>query len=281
MSLRSMQPTATVHLFPGLSDELLRLLRQLSPEQWERPTVCPGWSVKDLVAHLLGGNIGRLSFGRDRLLRKEAARAPTSNAELIAWINEQNAAWVQAAERISPPVLIDFLAMTDQQVATFFATLNMEEPAAIGVGWAGETRSTNWFDVGREYTEKWFHQQQIREAVGANGLVQRHWLFPVIEICLRALPYTYQSVEAAPGTTVGVRITGEAGGVWSLVRNTEDWELYAGESGAVAAAVQLSDDTAWRLCSKGLDRVALMSRIEIDGDAALGATIADLVAIMA
>lgn len=281
MSLRSMQPTATVHLFAGLSDELLRLLRQLSPDQWERPTVCPGWSVKDLVAHLLGGNIGRLSFGRDRLLRKESARAPASNAELIAWINEQNAAWVQAAERISPPVLIDFLAMTDQQVATFFATLNMEEPAAIGVGWAGETRSTNWFDVGREYTEKWFHQQQIREAVGANGLVQRHWLFPVIEICLRALPHTYQSVEAAAGTTVSVRITGEAGGVWSLVRNDEDWELYAGESGTVAAAVQLSDDTAWRLCSKGLDRVALMSRIEIDGNAALGAKIADLVAIMA
>lgn len=276
-----MQPTATVDLFPGLSHELLALLRQLAPDAWQRPTACPGWSVKDLVAHLLGGNIGRLSFGRDHLLRKESARAPTSNVELIGWINQQNAAWVQVAERISPPVLIDLLALTDQQVADFFATLDMQAPAAIGVGWAGETQSSNWFDVGREYTEKWFHQQQIREAVGAPGLLERHWFLPVIEICLRALPYTYQMVEAAAGTAIVVRITGEASGVWSLVRGDRDWTLYAGAAAIAAATVHFSDDTAWRLFSKGLDRSALLSRMQIEGDTALGATIADLVAIMA
>lgn len=276
-----MQPTATVQLFPGLSDELITLLRQLAPDAWDRPTVCPGWSVKDLVAHLLGGNIGRLSFGRDHLLRKESTRAPSSNAELIDWINEQNAAWVQAAERISPPVLIDFLTMTDRQVAEFFATLDMDAPAPISVGWAGETQSTNWFDVGREYTEKWFHQQQIREAVGVPGLMERRWLLPVIELCLRALPYTYRAVEAAEGTTIRVRITGEAGGVWSLVRENQGWQLYAGEAATAAADVQFNDDTAWRLFTKGLERANLLSRMQIDGDTALGAKVADLVAIMA
>jgi uncharacterized protein (TIGR03083 family) len=276
-----MQPTTTVDLFPGLSDELLTLLRQLAPDAWQRPTACPGWSVKDLVAHLLGGNIGRLSFGRDHLLRKESARAPTSNAELIDWINAQNTAWVQAAERISPPVLIDFLALTDQQVAEFFTTLDMQAPAPISVGWAGETQSSNWFDVGREYTEKWFHQQQIREAVGAPGLVERRWLLPVIEICLRALPYTYQTIAAAEGTAIVVRIVGAAGGVWSLVRGDRDWTLYAGEAETAAATVQLSDDTAWRLFSKGLDQAELLRRMQIEDDATLGARIADLVAIMA
>lgn len=276
-----MQPTATVDLFPGLSDELLTLLRQLAPDAWQRPTACPGWSVKDLAAHLLGGNIGRLSFGRDHLLRKEAARAPSNNAELIDWIDAQNAAWVQAAERISAPVLIDFLALTDRQVADFFATLDMQAPAPISVGWAGETQSSNWFDVGREYTEKWFHQQQIREAVGAPGLVERRWLLPVIEICLRALPYTYQTIAAAEGTAIVVHITGEAGGVWSLVRGDRDWTLYTGSAETAAATVQLSDDTAWRLFSKGLDRAELLRRMQIAGDAALGARIADLVAIMA
>ncbi|MBV9789747.1 MAG: maleylpyruvate isomerase family mycothiol-dependent enzyme [Chloroflexi bacterium] len=281
MSLTSMQPTATVQLFPDLSEELLTLLRQLAPEDWGQPTACPGWSVKDLVAHLLGGNIGRLSFGRDHLLRKASARAPSNNAELIDWINEQNATWVQAAERISPPVLIDFLAVTDRQVAEFFTTLDMDAPAPISVGWAGETQSTNWFDVGREYTEKWFHQQQIREAVGAPGLMERRWLLPVIELCLRALPYTYREVAAADSTAIRVRITGAAGGVWSLVRENQDWQLYAGEATPAAADVQLSDDTAWRLFTKGLDRAELLSRMQIDGDAALGATVADLVAIMA
>jgi hypothetical protein len=33
------------------------------------------------------------------------------------------------------------------------------------VAWAGEAESKNWFHVARDYSEKWHHQQQIREAV--------------------------------------------------------------------------------------------------------------------
>ncbi|MEX2551369.1 MAG: maleylpyruvate isomerase family mycothiol-dependent enzyme [Nitriliruptoraceae bacterium] len=35
-------------------DALLDLLTSLSPEEWERPTVCEPWSVADMVRHLLG-----------------------------------------------------------------------------------------------------------------------------------------------------------------------------------------------------------------------------------
>ncbi len=179
------------------------------------------------------------------------------------------------------PLLIDLLALTDPQVVAFFATLPPEAPTSIGVGWAGETHSATWFDIGREYTEKWFHQQHIREAVGAPGLVERHWLRPVSDICLRALPYTYQPVDAPEGTSITVRIRGDAGGVWSLVRRDQAWRLYAGEQEPAGTCVQLSDDTAWRLFSKGLDRTTLVQRIGIEGDAALGAKMVDMVAIMA
>jgi uncharacterized protein (TIGR03083 family) len=281
LQLTPMEPTPTVHLFPGLSAELLALLRQLSPHEWTLPTVCTGWSVKDVVAHLLGGNIGRLSFGRDRLHHQRSAPAPAMNTELVTLINEQNAAWVRACERISAPLLFDFLALTDSQVAAFFATLPPEAPTSIGVGWAGEKQSATWFDIGREYTEKWFHQQHIREAVGAQGLVDRQWLHPVIEICLRALPYTYRTVQATEGTSITIQITGEAGGVWSLVRREQGWKLYAGTNQTAAVDVQFTDDTAWRLFSKNLDRAVLVQRIEIAGDVALGARIVDTVAIMA
>lgn len=276
-----MEPTATVHLFPGLSAKLFTLLGELSPHDWNLPTICAGWSVKDVVAHLLGGNIGRLSFGRDHLQRQEAGHTPTTNAELVALIDQHNAAWVRATQQISAPVLLDFLATTDQQVAAFFATLAMEEPTDIGVGWAGETRSANWFDIGREYTEKWFHQQHIREAVGVEILAERQWLLPVIEICLRALPYAYRTVEAVEGTIITVRITGEAGGVWSVVRHDQEWKLYAGEDQTAVTVVQFSDDTAWRVFSKGLERAAQAQRITIKGNRELGAKIFDVVAIMA
>ena len=188
---------------------------------------------------------------------------------------------VRASERISAPLLLDFLALTDSQVAAFFATLPPDASTSIGVGWAGETQSATWFDIGREYTEKWFHQQHIREAVGVQGLMERQWLRPVIEICLRALPYAYQTVDAPDGTNITVRILGDAGGVWSLVRRDHVWNLYAGEAATAVTVVQFSDDTAWRLFSKGLDRAALMQSIGIEGNSALGATMVDMVAIMA
>jgi len=62
--VKSIEPILTVELFPGLSAQLLNLLEGLPGPAWDAQTACPGWSVKDVAAHLLGGNLRRLSFGR-------------------------------------------------------------------------------------------------------------------------------------------------------------------------------------------------------------------------
>ncbi|GGU11265.1 maleylpyruvate isomerase N-terminal domain-containing protein [Actinomadura citrea] len=41
------------------------LLRRLDADEWAKPTICPGWSVKDVAVHVLGDHIGRLSIYRD------------------------------------------------------------------------------------------------------------------------------------------------------------------------------------------------------------------------
>lgn len=55
------EPIAVVELFPELQARLLDLLMGLSDEQWRLPTVCAGWSVKDVALHLLGGNVANLA----------------------------------------------------------------------------------------------------------------------------------------------------------------------------------------------------------------------------
>lgn len=45
--------------------EFAELLESLQPRQWNAPTACAGWSVKDLVVHLLDGSQRRLSICRD------------------------------------------------------------------------------------------------------------------------------------------------------------------------------------------------------------------------
>ena len=42
------QPIIVADLFPEILDALLDLLSSLSEDEWAAPTVCPGWSVKDL-----------------------------------------------------------------------------------------------------------------------------------------------------------------------------------------------------------------------------------------
>ncbi len=61
-------------LFRELESHLIRLLRELSPDDWNRPTVCSQWSVKDIASHLLDGSLRRLSIQRDFYLAPEALK---------------------------------------------------------------------------------------------------------------------------------------------------------------------------------------------------------------
>jgi hypothetical protein len=61
--LQPLPPVDTVALVPELRAELIALLGDLTPEEWAREAVCDGWSVKNIAAHLLADDLGRLSWG--------------------------------------------------------------------------------------------------------------------------------------------------------------------------------------------------------------------------
>ncbi|QNK63461.1 maleylpyruvate isomerase N-terminal domain-containing protein [Pedobacter sp. PAMC26386] len=63
--LNSNIPIKTVHLFPVLDKLLLELLPALTAEEWNLPTIAKLWTVKDITAHLLDGNLRMLSASRD------------------------------------------------------------------------------------------------------------------------------------------------------------------------------------------------------------------------
>ncbi|MEV6280964.1 maleylpyruvate isomerase family mycothiol-dependent enzyme [Nocardia sp. NPDC051832] len=43
--------------------ELVTLLRTLTAEEWETPSLCAGWTVRDVVGHLLSDDISPLAYG--------------------------------------------------------------------------------------------------------------------------------------------------------------------------------------------------------------------------
>jgi hypothetical protein len=204
-----------------------------------------------------------------------------SQEDLVGFLDQLNHEWVRAAQRISPELLVELLRLTSQQMCHFLKSLDPHEPALFPVAWAGEEVSPNWFDIAREYSEKWLHQQQIRDAVGRPGLNRRYHLYPVLDIFMRALPFTYRKVKAADGRGLTVFVSGEAGGTWSLHRKDGAWHLFHGRSATPAAHVSLSQDTAWRLFSKGLSPAEARRRVQVEGDEALAAAFLNTVSIMA
>src|SRR5947209_7975173 len=209
-----MRRVQTYHLFLPLQQELISLLRGLGESDWSRPTLARQWAVKDIAAHLLDTDLRRLSSLRDGYRLAPPTQDNGNYKDLVAFLNQLNASWVEATKRLSPRVLIDLLEWSGPRVAKLFASLPPDDAAQIPVAWAGEECSANWMDIGREYTEKWHHQAQIREAVGALELNSRRWLGPVLELSMYALPHAFRSVEAARGSALSVRIDGEAGGIW-------------------------------------------------------------------
>jgi uncharacterized protein (TIGR03083 family) len=263
--LTALSPTDTRALFRPVSLALVALLRGLAPADWHRPTVAGTWVVGDIVAHLVDLTFRRLSFHRDRMAPPPPPHAIASEREFVAFINWLNAGWVDAARRFSPRVLTDLFERASTDLADWFEALPFEAPALFPVSWAGEQSSDGWFDVGREFTELWHHQQQIRMAVGAPPLEDPRYLHAVLEIAVRGLPHAFREAHAGPGDTVVIDAQGPAGGRWTLVRDAEAWSLRAGEPDAATTRVRLSDDAAWRLLFNALGERETRDAIVVEG----------------
>jgi uncharacterized protein (TIGR03083 family) len=279
--MKLVEPIFVTELFCQIHSELLSLLRNLSVDDWSKPTAARQWTVKDITAHLLDGDVRRLAFQRDNAPMVPPETPIESYRDLVDFLNQLNADWIKAARRISPRLLIEFLEVTGTQVCELFKSLDPFGPALFGVAWAGEQESQNWFDIAREYTEKWHHQQQIRDAAGAPALTDRKWLFPVLDIFLRGLPHTYREIQADEGTNAIFIIKGAAGGAWTLKREGAEWKLYTGQSESADCELSLDQDVAWRLLTKGLSREEAEARVKITGDDRLGKPFLGMLAVMA
>jgi uncharacterized protein (TIGR03083 family) len=264
--------------FPALRARLLELLAGLSAEEWTRPTTSGTWRVKDIASHLLGGDLGNLSRKRDGYA--SSIQSIDDYRQLVQFVNGLNHDWVRASQRLSPRILCDLLAFTGPQIEAYFASL---DPKAIGgpVSWAGSDPAPVWFDVAREFTERWHHQQQIRDATGRPPLYEPYFLQPVLDTFVRALPYTFHETAASEGTILKVEISGEAGGCWFLRRSRDAWDLFIQIDAQPSAEVTIPQDAAWRLFTRGIGNENARRLSTVRGDAALAAPVFETLAVLA
>jgi hypothetical protein len=179
-------------------------------------------------------------------------------------------------------VLCDLLGHTGPQVEKYFASL---DPFAQGdpVDWAasGSSRAPIWLDVAREYTERWHHQQQIRDAASRPGLYTARLFAPVIDAFVRALPRTFRDVAAPQGTAILLRLLGPGGGEWCVCRNANGWDLFTGATEDVSAEISLAAEDAWKVFTRGLSHEDALQHATIRGRRELAVKVLQTVSVIA
>jgi len=272
-------PIPTLHLFLPLDQKLIVLLKSLSYEEWKKPTLAKLWSVKDVAAHLLDGNLRVLAQAQNYM-----GEFPTeihSYEDLVVYLNRLNADWVMAMKRVSPGTLIELLETTQASVIDYYHSLDLWAPARFAVSWAGEQESKNWFHIAREYTERWHHQQQIREAVGKEGIMDKEFFSPLIQTFMMALPHTWRTISAPEGFVVSVKVNGDSGGEWRIKSYNKTWSFVSESDSAPDTLIEISADNAWKLFTKALPETESFEKIKISGNQELGKPILKMVSVMA
>jgi uncharacterized protein (TIGR03083 family) len=262
-------PTLVADLFLPLQEELVRVLRGLPAGAWDLPTTSRRWRVREIAAHILDGQLRRVSTQRDGHPPPPPTASIRGNADLVRFLDELNTGFVEMSRRLSPRLLVELLEWVGPLLAETARAADPYGAGVFAVSWAGEARSAAWFDLARDLTEHWHHQQQIRLAAGIPLLLEARYSVPVMDTFARALPFAYRDVSAPDGTAVEITVGPPVDRVYALRREGRRWLLEDGAAAAPMARISVDAESAWRIFTGSLSREEAKRRAATSGASAL------------
>jgi hypothetical protein len=239
-------------------EQLLAFLVGISADEWLAPTSASGWSVRDIALHLLDDDLTWVSTQRDGEL---GGLVDMSDRRVFPrLLAEKNQRWVDAARRLSREVVTGLLRWSGEQVDSFHGLQDLHGQG--WVSWASDEPVPYWFNVAQEFTERWVHQQQMREAVGRVD--DHEAILPeVLRTFVWAFPHQVP-VDIGAGS---IEIAIADVDVWTLnADHGAGWSLVAEPARAPAARMYMTADAAWRLLTGAL---VPPTGITTDGDPAV------------
>ena len=234
-------------------------------EQWLLPTPCPGWSVGDVVAHLV--DIEQMMAGSPRPEHEpDWSTLPHVQGDFGRFTEV-------GVDRRRTHRRLDVLAELAVIIAERRAQLDAVPAGAEVIGPFGNPTTMDRLLRIRIF-DTWAHQQDIRTAVGLDDGWDTDAAAIAQEQIVRALPYVWARTVGAPeGATVRIEVTD---GV--LPR---DVAVMAQAEGKGADVTPSADATVWLTASwpdvmrlacgrVDADDQQLRARLVLRGDPALG-----------
>ncbi|MGO3325425.1 maleylpyruvate isomerase family mycothiol-dependent enzyme [Gordonia sp. (in: high G+C Gram-positive bacteria)] len=241
------------------------LVSGLSDDQWSADSGLPGWSVGDVVAHIVGTE--NMLDGRE----PDAGRDVAGLDHVKNPIGELNERWVDHYRaRSRAEVMADYRAMTAKRIADL-TTMDDEEWNEDAVTPVGPETYGRFMRV-RTY-DSWVHEVDLRDALDMGEPSDPEPAGFALDEMAAVMPYIVGKKAAAPkGCRVRFEFTG-------LV--PKQVHIAVDERAALVPELDGLADVTLRTTITDYTRLAggrpgaAQASVHIDGDVALGSAIVD------
>lgn len=186
-------------------DSIAELGDGISGSEWDRPTECPGWTVKDNLAHVIG--IESVLLGRPA----PADDLPADAGHVRNDLGRVNEIWVAARRsRTGREVLAEFRAVTEARLDALRRPdhdFDAEAWTPVGPGTVRDLLGFRIFD-------SWAHEQDMRRALGRPGGFDEASAAAraSVDRVAGAMPWAVgRNVRPSDGTTVVFDVSGPLG----------------------------------------------------------------------
>lgn len=242
-------------------------------DAWDRPTDCPGWTVRDQISHLVG--IERALLG-EAPPAAAGARPPHVRNDFAA----ANELWVAARRDVPGPEVLDELrAVTGRRLA---ALAEMSDERFEEVGWSpvGQVPYRTFMEV--RVFDCWVHEQDVRRALGRPGGLGGAGEAVTLDRMAAAMGYVVGRKVAPPdGTAVVWHLDGSGAREVAVVVDGGRGRVPAAVPAEPTVALSLSTTTFWRLaCGRtSAEEVLGGGEVTTTGDLPLGRRVLEAMAV--
>ncbi|WP_412541118.1 maleylpyruvate isomerase family mycothiol-dependent enzyme [Longispora sp. K20-0274] len=215
----------------------LQLAHQFSPADWDRGTDCPAWTVRDIVAHLIGAELWTMG---DR---------PEYELPDLEHVRKDFDRWtevhvVQRREVPTADLLAEFQEVYDRRSA-HLDTLDGAADTPTPWGFAAPVDQA----VSTRVLDCWVHEQDLRRAVGRPGNLDSPAARVVRATLLHALPrLVAREAGAEPGQVVRFEVTGQLPFDTDIAVDADGLGVARAATGRASAVLNTSWETFVRLC---------------------------------
>ncbi len=244
---------------------LISVGAQVDGAEWELSTDCPGWSVKDQVAHVIG--IERMILGDP-----SPDLPDVTPPHVVNELGRLNEGWVRSRSGVpGREVLAELVEVVDRRIDAL-AAMSREDFDRVGWSPLGQAPYRQFMET--RIVDTWAHEQDIRRAVGRPGGRNGAGESVVLEGCRHTMPFVVGKRVAPPeGTSVLFSITGPLGRQ-SVVAMADGRASFvpAPVTGEPSVTLTMAQEVFWKLCYGRVDasRVLTSGDVQVIGDTALG-----------